>query len=152
MTRMPRNQLLDALFSLFREREQWPIKLLREKTQQPEVYLKEVLSEIATLHRSGEFNGTWELMPSFKGDGVGSDCCRDGLQRADFSSFMHRSRRRVCRSCMRLNRQTRIHRWMIMMMKRMTKMTWRRSWNRTLLSHHARVIFHLYHRYRIVQS
>ncbi|KAH8991255.1 transcription initiation factor IIF, beta subunit-domain-containing protein [Lactarius akahatsu] len=70
MARMPRNQLLDSLFSLFREREQWPIKLLREKTQQPEVYLKEVLSEIATLHRSGEFNGTWELMPSFKGDGV----------------------------------------------------------------------------------
>ncbi|KAH9037318.1 transcription initiation factor IIF, beta subunit-domain-containing protein [Lactarius hengduanensis] len=70
MARMPRNQLLDSLFSLFREREQWPIKLLREKTQQPEVYLKEVLSEIATLHRSGEFNGTWELTPSFKGDGV----------------------------------------------------------------------------------
>jgi len=45
---------------------------LREKTQQPEVYLKEVLSEIASLHRSGEFNGTWELMPSFKGDGVRS--------------------------------------------------------------------------------
>ena len=71
MTRMPRNQLLDALFALFREREQWPIKLLREKTQQPEMYLKEVLSEIATLHRSGEFNGSWELMSSFKGDGVG---------------------------------------------------------------------------------
>jgi transcription initiation factor TFIIF subunit beta len=70
MARMPRNQLLDALFALFREREQWPIKLLREKTQQPEAYLKEVLSEIATLHRSGEFNGTWELMPSFKGDGI----------------------------------------------------------------------------------
>ena len=74
MARMPRNQLLDALFSLFREREQWPIKLLREKTQQPEVYLKEVLSEIASLHRSGEFNGMWELMPSFKGDGVRGLC------------------------------------------------------------------------------
>lgn len=70
MARMPRNQLLDALFALFREREQWPIKQLRERTQQPEVYLKEVLSEIASLHRSGEFNGTWEPMPSFKGDGV----------------------------------------------------------------------------------
>jgi len=70
MARMPRNQLLDPLFALFRERGQWPIKLLREKTQQPEVYLKEVLSEIVTLHRSGEFNGTWELMPSFQGDGV----------------------------------------------------------------------------------
>jgi transcription initiation factor TFIIF subunit beta len=54
----------------FCECEQWPIKLLREKTQQLEVYLKEVLSEIATLHRNGEFSGTWELMPSFKGDAV----------------------------------------------------------------------------------
>ena len=69
MTRIPRNQLLDMLFGLFREREHWTIKLLREKTQQPEMYLKEVLSEIATFCRNGEFNGTWELMPSFKGDG-----------------------------------------------------------------------------------
>jgi hypothetical protein len=45
-----------------------------------------------------------------------------------------------------------MHRWMTMMMKRMTRMTWRRSWNRTLLSHHARFIFHLYHHYRTVQS
>jgi transcription initiation factor TFIIF subunit beta len=87
MTRMPRNQLLDALFALFREREQWPIKLLREKTQQPEVYLKEVLSEIASLHRSGEFNGTWELIPSFKGDGVGLIVVAMGCKRSDFVSF-----------------------------------------------------------------
>jgi len=66
MARMPRNQLLDLLFSIYRERGQWSIKLLREKTQQPEVYLKEILNEIAFLHRSGEFNGTWELKPSFK--------------------------------------------------------------------------------------
>ncbi|THH16875.1 hypothetical protein EW146_g3847 [Bondarzewia mesenterica] len=73
MARMPRNQLLDMLFNLYRERAHWPIKQLREKTQQPEVYLKEVLSEIAFLHRSGEFNGTWELKASFKEDGVGID-------------------------------------------------------------------------------
>ncbi|KAI0312727.1 transcription initiation factor IIF, beta subunit-domain-containing protein [Amylostereum chailletii] len=70
MARMPRNQLLDMLFGLYRERDNWPIKLLRERTQQPEAYLKEVLAEIATLHRSGEFNGMWELKPEFKGDGV----------------------------------------------------------------------------------
>ena len=86
MARMPRNQLLDALFALFREREQWPIKLLREKTQQPEVYLKEVLSEIATLHRSGEFNGTWELMPSFKGDGGSGFLCY--VVRAHFCVYL----------------------------------------------------------------
>ena len=57
MARMPKNQLLDLLFKLFAERVTWPIKLLREKTQQPEAFLKETLGEIAFLHRSGEHNG-----------------------------------------------------------------------------------------------
>lgn len=70
MARMPRNQLLDALFALFRERSHWSIKVLRDKTQQPEAYLKEVLSDIAFLHRAGEHNGLWELLANFKGDGV----------------------------------------------------------------------------------
>ncbi|EIN08219.1 hypothetical protein PUNSTDRAFT_143873 [Punctularia strigosozonata HHB-11173 SS5] len=70
MARMPRNQLLDMLFFLFRQQERWPIKILRERTQQPEVYLKEVLSEIAVLTRSGEFSGTWELKPNFREDGI----------------------------------------------------------------------------------
>ena len=60
------------LFGLFRDREHWSVKMLREKTQQPEAYLKEVLGEIAFMHRSGEHNGTWELMANFKGDGVSS--------------------------------------------------------------------------------
>ena len=63
---MPKNQLLDLLFKLFGERETWPIKLLREKTQQPESFLKETLNEIGFLHRSGEHNGTWELKENFK--------------------------------------------------------------------------------------
>jgi transcription initiation factor TFIIF subunit beta len=70
MARMPRNQLLDLIFSLFRETPRWGIKPLREKTQQPEAYLKEVLSEVAWLHRSGEFNGMWELKENFKEEGV----------------------------------------------------------------------------------
>ena len=69
---MPRDQLLDELFKAFQERERWSIKALRERTQQPEAYLKEVLSEIAFLHRSGEFNGSWELMANYKGEGVRS--------------------------------------------------------------------------------
>lgn len=63
---MPKNQLLDLLFKLFAEKETWSIKLLREKTQQPEAFLKETLSEIGFLHRSGEHNGTWELKENFK--------------------------------------------------------------------------------------
>jgi len=66
MARMPRNQLLDLLFKLFAEKETWSIKLLRERTQQPEAFLKETLSDIAFLHRSGEHNGTWELKENFK--------------------------------------------------------------------------------------
>ncbi|KAH8831735.1 transcription initiation factor IIF, beta subunit-domain-containing protein [Flagelloscypha sp. PMI_526] len=69
MARIPRNQLLDLLFTLFREQSHWSIKPLREKTQQPEAYLKEVLGEIGFLHRSGEFNGTWELKETFKDGG-----------------------------------------------------------------------------------
>lgn len=70
MARMPKNQLLDQLFSLFREKPMWSIKVMREKTQQPEQYLKETLGEIASLHRSGEHTGMWELSSNFKGDGV----------------------------------------------------------------------------------
>lgn len=66
MARIPRNQLLDQLFSLFRQVPRWSIRPLRDKTQQPEVYLKEVLSEIAFLHKSGEHNGLWELQDAFK--------------------------------------------------------------------------------------
>lgn len=67
MARMPRNNLLDLLFGLFKEREFWSIKVLREKTQQPEAWLKELLSGIAMLHRSGEHNGMWELNSNYKG-------------------------------------------------------------------------------------
>ncbi|KAF8168765.1 transcription initiation factor IIF, beta subunit [Pholiota molesta] len=66
MARIPRNQLLDQLFALFRQTPRWGIKPLRDRTQQPEVYLKEVLSEIAFLHKAGEWNGLWELQEAFR--------------------------------------------------------------------------------------
>ena len=69
MARMPRNQLLDQLFALFRETPNWSIRPLREKTQ---AYLKEVLAEIVFLHKSGEHYGLWELKDIFKDDGVRS--------------------------------------------------------------------------------
>jgi transcription initiation factor TFIIF subunit beta len=65
MARMPRNQLLDILFSAFREQPHWGLKALRERTQQPEAYLKEVLTEIAALARAGEHAGTYALKPNF---------------------------------------------------------------------------------------
>ncbi|TFK49798.1 hypothetical protein OE88DRAFT_1662476 [Heliocybe sulcata] len=87
MARMPRNQLLDLLFNLFRERPQWSIRVLRERTQQPEAYLKEVLSEIASLHRSGEFSGLWELKSSFKDDGVKPEGAAGSSMHTDLSQM-----------------------------------------------------------------
>ncbi|KAI0635727.1 transcription initiation factor IIF, beta subunit-domain-containing protein [Trametes polyzona] len=72
MTRLPRPDLLDVLFRLFAERPRWTFRQLRERTQQPEAYLKDVLPEIASVHRSGAFHGTWELSANFRrgaGDG-----------------------------------------------------------------------------------
>lgn len=70
MARIPRNQLLDQLFTHFRDAPRWGLRPLRDKTQQPEAYLKEVLSEIAFLHRSGEYNGMWELKENYKDENV----------------------------------------------------------------------------------
>lgn len=64
--RMPRNQLLDMLFTLYRERPFWSAKELRMRTEQPEVYLKEVLGEIAELRRYGEFSGMYELKANYR--------------------------------------------------------------------------------------
>ncbi|KAJ7065975.1 transcription initiation factor IIF, beta subunit [Mycena belliarum] len=73
MARIPRNQLLDLIFQLFRDTPRWGIKPLRERTQQPEAYLKEVLSEVAFLNKAGEFASLWELKDTFKDAGARSD-------------------------------------------------------------------------------
>lgn len=59
--RMPRNELLDLLFSLFDKYSHWSLKRLREETQQPYVYLREVLSTIANQHHNGPYAGSWSL-------------------------------------------------------------------------------------------
>ncbi|KAF7297737.1 Transcription initiation factor IIF subunit beta [Mycena kentingensis (nom. inval.)] len=66
MVRMPRSELLDILFRLFHEQAYWTTKNLRDCTQQPEAYLKEVASSIAHYHRFGEHLGMWELDDTYK--------------------------------------------------------------------------------------
>lgn len=63
--RMPRNELLDSLFSLFDRYTHWSLKRLREETQQPYVYLREVLSTIADQHQNGPYAGSWSLKREF---------------------------------------------------------------------------------------
>ncbi|KAI9708865.1 MAG: hypothetical protein M1828_002588 [Chrysothrix sp. TS-e1954] len=61
--RMPRNELLDKLFDCFKKYKYWSTKALKLELRQPEAYLKETLSSIAELVRSGNFNSNYKLRP-----------------------------------------------------------------------------------------
>ncbi|CCF52640.1 hypothetical protein NDA11_000656 [Ustilago hordei] len=63
--RMPKNELLDMLFALFERWQYWSLKKLRAETQQPESYLREVLTGIADLHKRGPYVGNWSLKPEY---------------------------------------------------------------------------------------
>ena len=62
-TRMPQDQLLDALFNCFKEFKYWPLSALKSRLNQPESYLKETLEKIAVLIKGGTFNLTYQLRP-----------------------------------------------------------------------------------------
>ena len=59
--RIPKNELLDMLFKLFKVQTHWAMKVLRERTKQPLDYLKETLEDIAVLHKVGTFFSTHYL-------------------------------------------------------------------------------------------
>ncbi|KAF2088371.1 hypothetical protein K490DRAFT_65048 [Saccharata proteae CBS 121410] len=59
--RIPENELMDMLSRLFREYRYWSMKSLKERTKQPEQYLRETLSKIAVLIRAGPFANHWTL-------------------------------------------------------------------------------------------
>lgn len=63
--RIPKNELLDMLFKLFKIQTHWAMKVLRERTKQPLDYLKETLEDIAVLHKSGPHTNTWSLQASY---------------------------------------------------------------------------------------
>ncbi|ANB11065.1 transcription factor IIF subunit TFG2 [Sugiyamaella lignohabitans] len=65
-TRIPKNELLDLLFKLFEEYDYWSLKGLRERTKQPETYLKEVLDTMAILIKKGPYAMKYTLKPEFK--------------------------------------------------------------------------------------
>lgn len=65
-TRLPRNDLLDLLFKLFEEFDYWSLKGLKDRTKQPEVYLKEILETMATLIKKGPYAMRYSLKPEYK--------------------------------------------------------------------------------------
>eukprot|EP00210_Caulerpa_lentillifera_P007044 g6738.t1 len=66
--RMEKGDLETKLFSLFEDKKHWTIASLQKRTEQPLTWLKEVLSGIAVLNRSGTYAGSYELKPEFVQD------------------------------------------------------------------------------------
>lgn len=64
--RMPKKDLLDLLFRLFDEYEYWSMKGLKERTRQPESYLKESLDSIANLIKKGPYTSKYNLKPEYR--------------------------------------------------------------------------------------
>jgi transcription initiation factor TFIIF subunit beta len=58
--------LISMLQECFARHPFWPIRALKEAVKQPEAYLREVLSKVAHLVRSGHFANTWKLNAAFE--------------------------------------------------------------------------------------
>ncbi|KAJ6783859.1 hypothetical protein PWT90_05487 [Aphanocladium album] len=69
--RISKDQLLDLLFDCFRQYQYWSMKALRQRTQQPEPWLRENLDEIAVLNKSGPFANHYNLMEAYRGKAGG---------------------------------------------------------------------------------
>ncbi|EGX90483.1 transcription initiation factor iif [Cordyceps militaris CM01] len=67
--RIPKNQLLDLIFDCFRLYQYWSMKALRQRTQQPDSYLRQVLEEVAVLNKSGPFANHYCLSDAYRDKG-----------------------------------------------------------------------------------
>ncbi|POY75968.1 putative DNA helicase [Rhodotorula taiwanensis] len=84
--RMEKPQLLDALISHFQSAPYWSLKSLNEHVKQPQMYLRECLSEIATLIPKGPYANMWTLKPEFKGTAGPSGASTSTLASASLST------------------------------------------------------------------
>lgn len=77
--RIPKNQLLDLIFDCFRQYQYWSMKALRQRLQQPDSYLRQVLDEVAVLHKSGRFANHYGLSDAYK-DKAGSEAKEEAAE------------------------------------------------------------------------
>ncbi|KOS21063.1 Transcription initiation factor IIF subunit beta [Escovopsis weberi] len=80
--RIPKNQLLDLIFDCFRQYQYWSMKALRQRTQQPDSYLRQVLEEVAVLNKSGPFANHYCLSAAYRDKG-GNDAKEEAAEAAD---------------------------------------------------------------------
>jgi transcription initiation factor TFIIF subunit beta len=64
--RLPREELMDLLFTAFEKYSFWSFKGLVEYTNQPAVFLKELLAEIAIYNTRGPYKTMYQLKPEFE--------------------------------------------------------------------------------------
>eukprot|EP00898_Chlorokybus_atmophyticus_P005531 jgi/Chlat1/597/Chrsp103S01025 len=64
--RMERKSLEDLIFSLFERQPHWSFKQMTDETQQPAVYLKEVLQDLAVYNKRGPHQGLYEVKPEYR--------------------------------------------------------------------------------------
>lgn len=65
-SRMDKERMMKLLFDLFNQYDYWTLKGLREKTNQPEAYLKECLDSIAVMERKGPYALKYRLKEEYK--------------------------------------------------------------------------------------
>ena len=59
--RLEENELMDLIFEKFKVYRFWGIKALKKETGQPEAHLKDVLSKVAELVKTGRAANHWTL-------------------------------------------------------------------------------------------
>lgn len=67
--RIPKNVLLDMLFECFREYQYWSMKALRQRTHQPDAWLRQVVEEICVLQKTGTFANHYMLSEAYRDRG-----------------------------------------------------------------------------------
>ncbi|QPG74750.1 hypothetical protein FOA43_002083 [Brettanomyces nanus] len=65
-SRMDKEVLMKILFDLFNKYDYWTMKGLKEKTNQPEAYLKECLENIAVMERKGPYALKYRLKEEYR--------------------------------------------------------------------------------------
>jgi transcription initiation factor TFIIF subunit beta len=63
--RLPKEEVMELLFKVFETKNHWSLKELVEVTQQPVVYLKEILSELCIYNQRGPYKSLYQLKQEY---------------------------------------------------------------------------------------
>lgn len=64
--RLPKPEMMDLLFRAFERESHLSLRSLADYSNQPMIYLREVLGEIADFNKRGPFKGLFQLKPQFR--------------------------------------------------------------------------------------